>query len=275
MRILFAIVSFLVLISTALTYCLYINHCNLEKRTRGIEIRLENQNNGRLPMPPFKYDNWTATIDSLHRQIDLRDIKQQYYMTQMDIQSNWFILFVTILFGVFAVVGYGFFVAQIQAITHESERQKKAQNEHIEKVEKRFKQTQRDILIAHSRASQIRRDEFTKNGKYFEAIKSDYEVIGLLKTVLELDDNSEDSNVLMLLALKEYLCHLEKMYEIMSDDKNSMFFYYAHDTPQLTEYFNSLYGKVYDPSKEVILKIQAQLQKGFAKARELRPDPQD
>lgn len=105
------------------------------------------------------------------------------------------------------------------------------------------------------------------------AIKTDYDIINLLTKVIELDENSHESNVLMLFALRAYLFHIEKMYETMNEDKDSMFFFYAHDTPELKEYFNGLYAKVYDQSREEIMKITTKLQEGFAKAREIKSNP--
>jgi hypothetical protein len=77
--------------------------------------------------------NWTNK-DSITNEVKFLEFKQEYYTQQLGIQSDWFILYVTVLFGVFGIVGYTFFMNQINTITTEANnaiaRQEKIHDEH-------------------------------------------------------------------------------------------------------------------------------------------------
>jgi len=83
--------------------------------------------------------------DSLLRLLDFKEAKEEYYLTQMDVQSNWFILYVTILFGVFALVGYSVFKYELQSIEDKNQAKQMENQEHFSKFEKRFKELEIDL----------------------------------------------------------------------------------------------------------------------------------
>lgn len=222
--------------------------------------------------------------DSLIKTLQIRDIKEAIYISQLDYLSDWLIAFVTLLFGISIISQLFTFEARIKRISDQYEEQKTANENYIKDVEKRFKnqetenenlleeikKSERDIWLTHAKVLQIRRDELYNKGKYFEAVEVDYQVINILTRVIELDGNSDETNVHLFWALREYLCHMEKMYETMNENSRSMFFYYADDKEQLKEYFNTLYTKVYEPSREIIMEIKSKLQERAVKAREIQ-----
>lgn len=76
--------------------------------------------------------------DSLIVRLNNYQFKEDFYDKQLDIQSNWFIAFVTILFAMFGFFGYSFFVNRINEIEKKAEENRQEQEERIRAHEDEF-----------------------------------------------------------------------------------------------------------------------------------------
>lgn len=269
MRWLFTILSFLVVCSCIWIGYLWVNHGNLEKRIRNLEFIIENRANKPLEInhPPFKMHE----ADSLRRAIDIRDIKQQYYLTQMDIQSNWYILFVTVLFGVFAIVGYGFVAANIESVAKENKKQKKKQEFHIAEVEKSFKVAEANTYRALASSINFQCNYCAEKGHYRSALKTETDLINVILRIKELDEDINEFNNAVLNSLKKCLSNISRMYDVI--DTNHLdftFFFTSSEAVNYKNYFDNLYAKVNDSSREEVKKIISKLEQGIEKGKEIK-----
>lgn len=66
-------------------------------------------NNARLNEVFLMLKSDYSNKDSLIQQLKIHQFKEDFYINQIGIQSDWIILYVTVLFGIFAIVGYTFF----------------------------------------------------------------------------------------------------------------------------------------------------------------------
>lgn len=276
MKSFFAIIGFIAILNCAGIGYLCTTHKNLEKRVKNIEFVTENRTVEPFGImrPPFKYDNWIFQVDSLRRAIDLRDMKQQYYLTQMSIQSDWFIIFVTVLFGVFAIVGYGFFVAHTQALAKQYKEQKKIQEEHFRQFNERFKKTEADIFRVVSGSTIFQGNYCTEKGAYRSALKLYMDAAGFLFHIKELDESEESINTVNT-SIWNILrkCHtiISKMYDKIEPYHHDFtFFFTSSESKTCKKTFNDFYAKVDDSSREEIKKIINILEQGIEKGEEIR-----
>ena len=52
----------------------------------------------------------------LVKNIEAQAFKEDFYISQIGVQSDWIILYVTILFGIFGVIGYAVFRKEVEDI---------------------------------------------------------------------------------------------------------------------------------------------------------------
>ncbi len=78
-------------------------------------------------------------IDSLQNIIIQMEFDKQSYTSNIELMSNWFILFESILFGIFFIVGYGIFDNKIAENKEENIASEKRINDRHIDIEKEFK----------------------------------------------------------------------------------------------------------------------------------------
>lgn len=91
-----------------------------------------------------RQDSNLTKTDSLRNEIIQLQFERQSYTANIDLMSNWFILFETILFGIFFIVGYGIFDNKITESKKENEDAYKNIHERYVHFEKEF----RDLKIS-------------------------------------------------------------------------------------------------------------------------------
>lgn len=85
--------------------CIY-GVLELIKTQKSVSV-LEQRLNGMTEIiKTIEFKTQTANKDSLMTKIRELEFQQDYYTKQLNIQSDWFILYVTVLFGAFAVFGF-------------------------------------------------------------------------------------------------------------------------------------------------------------------------
>ncbi len=94
-----------------------------------------------------RYLEPTSNIDSLRNEIIQLQFEKQSYISNLDLMSNWFIMFETILFGIFFVVGYGIFDNKIKDSYEKSKAAQKHINERYVYHEKELKSLKYDLDI--------------------------------------------------------------------------------------------------------------------------------
>jgi hypothetical protein len=205
------------------------------------------------------------------RAIDLRDVKQQYYLTQLSIQSDWFIVFVTVLFGVFAVVGYGFFVAQTQAIAKQYEEQKKIQEQHITEVEKRFKKVEIKTLMAYSNIVMFQASYCFDKGEYIKSLDDNITALNVALEIKRLKEEcGEEWNNPTMSNLSVCLSDISLLCLLIERDSDVQFYFTSSSAKNLKHYFYNLYSGVDEASKSEITKILSKIDEGITKANEIK-----
>ncbi len=139
-----------------------------------------------------RYLDSTSNVDSLRNEIIQLQFERQSYISNLDLMSNWFIFFETILFGIFFVVGYGVFDNKIT----DSYKKSETAQAHINERYLHFKNEFKDLKIEI----------------YKDAIQL-YDVVSYL--------NISNNDIRMY--IEQMLISLEKandVYELEKSDKN-------------------------------------------------------
>lgn len=92
--------------------------------------------------------NASMQADSLIKTLQIRDVKEAIYISQLDHLSDWLIAFVTLLFGVSIISQLLTFEARTKRISDQYEEQKTENENHIKEVEEKFKLSEKDNIVA-------------------------------------------------------------------------------------------------------------------------------
>ena len=119
--------------------------------------------------------------DSLVNELKEGNFREDYYTKQLAMQSDWFILYVTALFGILSIIGFAYF-------SHEINRTKDYINEKIDDEQKKsmihrmeFKELKIDHYQALGNISTIAALISIEQGLSVQTIKRSMEAVRLLK----------------------------------------------------------------------------------------------
>ncbi len=77
-------------------------------------------------------------IDSLSRLLEMQEIREDYYLNQLSILSDWFILYVTGIFVIIGLAGFLIFTSNIKTLEERVSEQERMNKEQFDKFEKEF-----------------------------------------------------------------------------------------------------------------------------------------
>ena len=172
-----------------------------------------------------------TNVDSLRNVIIQLEFEKQTYTSNLDMMSNWFILFETILFGIFFLVGYGIFDNKITDSYEKSKTAYKDIHERYVQFEKEFKDLKYDVFDSVADVSVLNSIHAFKemeagNSKLFPDV--------IVSTMKGLEYTQ-----------KSYLIHPEKFKnrDITKLGFNSLILVLTHLTPDQKKYFVAYFNK--------------------------------
>lgn len=210
--------------------------------------------------------------DSLIKTLEIRDIKESLYISQLDYLSDWLIAFVTLLFGISIVSQLFLFEARIKRVSDQYEEQKTDSTKHIEEVEKRFKKAEATTLRTLRRLLYFQCQYCSAQEKYRFALQKASEIITVTKEASKLDQDIEDLKYTTLNALLLCYYYISVMYTKMVSDEGHLdfhFFFHSSESKNYIKYFNDLEIEDEQQSKDEIVKILEKLESGRKKAIEI------
>ena len=113
----------------------------------------------------------TSSIDSLKNLVIDLQMENQSHTSSIEIYSNYIVLFITLLFGIFFTVGYGVFDIKVDQIKKENIESLKFINEAHAKHERQFNELKMFFLKSEGNTSVLLADFCNKNGFIIDAIK--------------------------------------------------------------------------------------------------------
>ncbi len=122
---LFAVISIL------LSFYLYHKYSYTNHRLNQVEGILQLQKSIMRPEDVASSEA-VIKIDSLSRLLEVQELKEEYYLNQLDTLSDWFILYVTGLTALFGFVGF----STLKTLEERVTLQEKSNKEQFEKFEK-------------------------------------------------------------------------------------------------------------------------------------------
>ena len=191
--------------------------------------------------------------DSLIRVLELKDIKEDTYINQFDQVSNWFILFVTLIFAVAVLIQFTAHEIRARNIENKYQKQKLENEKHIKDVEERFKKAEINALRERSRISDLTSTFNSDKGEYGSAVFSDF---GRIKALLEISkaEGMVVRNQDVLFAIKTCLRNLEQAYNKIDGNTVSLFSLYLFANDAI-RYFPGIYADVEREAQKEINKI--------------------
>lgn len=112
----------------------------------------------------------TSSIDSLKNLVIELQLENRSYTSNVEIFSNYIILFVTILFGIFFAVGYGLFDNKVDQIKSENIESLKKINEAYAKHENELLELRKYLVRGDGNISVLLADFCNKNGYFGEEL---------------------------------------------------------------------------------------------------------
>lgn len=156
--------------------------------------------------------------DSLLKLVENEDFKREFYTTQLSIQSDWIIAYVTILFGVFAIIGLSFFFERINNVKTTLEASFEAK---IKKYEEEYTEHKHELIKIKKDTYLLRAKGYLNDGNYNKNTE-----IGFLSYLLsaycyfqliEIEDNESFCEK----YLKLLIATLEKSHESLENIKQT------------------------------------------------------
>lgn len=205
-------------------------------------------------MEQLLQQNATIQADTLTVPIQIRDIKEQIYISQLDRMSDWLIAVVTLLFGIVIVVQIATYEARIQKVSDQYDEQKRNNEKHIEDIEKRFRIAETNTLRAQAKILEFQSDYYADKDEFYDAIECAYRVLGINIEIQYIDQRSNISLSSVRMILKKYSNLIARAYSAFSDNKSSNLLFMAN-AESYKEYFSNLYGQVTDDFSKKEIKI--------------------
>lgn len=100
-------------------------------------------------------ERWTQTIKE-------SAFKEDLYLTQLEVQSNQVVLYVSILFGIFGIVGYTVFYKEMNDIRKEYSDLKNKQTDHVAEIDMKIRESEESFEGLKDR-TQNQMDEYNAN----------------------------------------------------------------------------------------------------------------
>jgi len=145
----------------------YKQHQNDHARLNQVEAILQLQNAIMSPRDLFRSEP-AVKIDSLTRLLEVQEAKEDYYLNQLGVLSDWFILYVTALFGVIALFGF-FSFRSIEAKVNEQEK----------KFEENFERVQNTVRAINAEFHKLMGNIYSSRADIYSDIgNKENEVIG-------------------------------------------------------------------------------------------------
>lgn len=196
-----------IIASMGLICSLYVWHLNDQNKLRleaSIKLsRLINDHDSNLK----------TNVDSLRNEIKYLQFEKESYTQYLELMSNWFILFETILFGIFFLVGYGIFETKINDYLKQNEAAQAHINHRYVLHESEFKslkiENYKDAIQLYDVVSflNISNGDF---GFYIEEM-----ILGIEKAHKVYELEPTDPNLLRISSLYSQIwTNLNKYYEI-------------------------------------------------------------
>lgn len=205
-RIYFNALMYLIFIVACMSIC-YLFKLNLEK-----DIKINQLSKA------VKVQN-SAKKDSLLKLIEENRFKEEFYSTQLSIQSDWTIAYVTILFGIFSIIGFSFFVDRINSVRtgleSKFDTEIKKHKEDYDEFKHSFNESKRDIyLLAASNMDTILKMNFKSNIKFLYSVGAAHNYI----KAIEFEKDVENIESLINISSKRITNAFEVINTITNKD---------------------------------------------------------
>lgn len=139
-------------------------------------IKFSNAQNRISHLENIAQLNPSMERDSLIRILDVKNIQETQYLTNLNILSDWIILYVTVLFGLVVIIQVFNFESRTKNVEDKYKQQEKANQYHFEKFLARFENLESDInaIIGrfYSMHTNIEKDSFSNFDLYLIAAES-------------------------------------------------------------------------------------------------------
>lgn len=204
--------------------------------------------------------------DSLINQLQIREFKEEYYVSQLGIQSDWLILYISILFVITGLVGYTSFVNTINQIDTKVDNaineQEKKHALHVNEF--------RALKIQHfdsvSNISQMASATFFKEGLTYEALKN-----GLISVVykiqaIKISNKKAYNEKLLSLAIHNLKSGLDMLNLIRKNDAFEQFFLEMANYDELRPILDEILKFENREIKDIVVDIASTLKKMFTQS---------
>lgn len=155
---LFAVISIL------LSFYLYHKYSYTNHRLNQVEGILQLQKSIMRPEDVTSSEA-AIKIDSLSRLLEVQELKEEYYLNQLNVLSDWFIFYVTGLIALIGLAGFSYF----KKIEHEVHKQKEINQQQFKAHAERFMGVESDLFLSASLVFSMTGDMYKENQNWQKA----------------------------------------------------------------------------------------------------------
>lgn len=211
----FKIIFFLALISigsAVYSARLHYKYSNIYDKLKKVDEILHLQ---KAIMRPADLDSSKAAIkiDSLYRLLEVQAIKEEYYIDQLGVLSDWLILFVTGLFTVLTLFGFFNFNRVVAQVSE----QEKKNNEQFAQNELRFKEME---SANHKMLGNIQAglgDVYLKAEKFSDAFYQYVFAVFNYSEGIDITGHTEPSKIFIMKRIDDAIRSLQLTTKLNSD----------------------------------------------------------